>query len=451
MGLRSRRSHYSVSLLSFVVKEVPFFSVILPTYGRGRHIRPSIESVLAQTFRDFELLVVGDGCVDETESVVRSFRSEKIRWTNLPQNSGSQSVPNNEGIRLSRGCWIAYIGHDDIWAPSHLDRIFQKTATSDPLDFIVSGCVFYGPEGSDDYYITGLFEEPDAPSRHFFPPTSIAHRRDVASRMGGWRDPHEVQCPADNEFLMRAVQSRMRFVSTGEITVHKFAAGHRYLSYLRPSCDEQSQLLTRLMSQEGADIERIVLKSKANGQYMLFQYGDYSEYANGYLFEQNLKRKGISRPALRPLVGSQVIEQTEEPRGLDWHDIEFDGRKYRWSGPNPRPKILIPFTGLSARISIAVIFKNPYFRLEDTLLYVENKRIRFKIRDESNGISYVNAYIPLRKADYTVLTLHAPTFRRKDMSRNEDGRKIGLAIGDITLESHKPRLRTWWHLHSILN
>ncbi len=289
----------------------PFFSVVLPTYGRGRCIKPSIESVLAQTFRDFELIVVGDGCADETEAVVRSFDSERVSWRNLQTNSGSQSFPNNEGIAASRGRWIAYIGHDDIWAPHHLDRIFQKAGSADATDFVVSGCNFYGPEGSGDCFITGMFEEPDDAFRHFCPPTSIAHRRDVTERMGGWRDPRTVNCPADNEFLLRAARAAMRFVSTGEVTVHKFAAGHRYLSYLRPSCDEQERLLAKLRLPGGFDVAGIVRQSKANNQYMLFQYGDYSSYPNGYLFEQNLKRKGISRPSLRPLRGDDVIEQTE--------------------------------------------------------------------------------------------------------------------------------------------
>ena len=189
----------------------PFFSIILPTYGRGRHIAPSIESVLAQTFGDYELIVVGDGCADETETVVRSFAAAHVGWRNLPHNSGSQSFPNNEGIAASRGRWIAYIGHDDIWAPNHLARMVQAIDSSQTPDFAVSGCIFHGPKGSDDYFITGLFEGADAQFRHFCPPTSIAHRHDVTARMGGWRDPRELKCPADNEFLLRAAHAGMRF------------------------------------------------------------------------------------------------------------------------------------------------------------------------------------------------------------------------------------------------
>src|SRR6185436_18016378 len=98
----------------------PFFSIVLATYNRGAFIAPTIESVLGQTFGSFELIVVGDACDDNTGDVVRGFGSERVTWRNLAVNCGSQSAPNNEGLRHARGEWIAYIGHDDIWAPDHL-------------------------------------------------------------------------------------------------------------------------------------------------------------------------------------------------------------------------------------------------------------------------------------------------------------------------------------------
>src|SRR5262245_24818200 len=124
--------------------EAPFFSIVLSTYGRGRHVRPTIMSVLAQSCADFELIVVGDGGSDETKATVRSFPQERIAWRNLPHNSGNQSLPNNEGIGAARGAWIAYLGHDDVWAPDHLAAL-AATLNSDPtLDFVVSGCVYHG-------------------------------------------------------------------------------------------------------------------------------------------------------------------------------------------------------------------------------------------------------------------------------------------------------------------
>ena len=160
----------------------PFFSIVLATYNRGRHIEPTIASVLRQTFDDFELIVVGDGCADDTEQAVTSFRSERISWRNLETNGGSQSFPNNAGIRSARGRWIAYIGHDDIWAPDHLACLRETIARGEATDFAVSGAIYHGPAGSGVHYVTGMFERSAAALQHFFPPSSLAHLRGSVHR-----------------------------------------------------------------------------------------------------------------------------------------------------------------------------------------------------------------------------------------------------------------------------
>src|SRR5918911_3354227 len=95
-------------------------TVIIPTYNWSSVLPYSVGSALRQTLTDFEVLVVGDGCTDDSEAVVGSFGDERLRWVNLPTNTGHQSGPNNEGLRRARGELIAYLGHDDLWLPHHL-------------------------------------------------------------------------------------------------------------------------------------------------------------------------------------------------------------------------------------------------------------------------------------------------------------------------------------------
>jgi glycosyltransferase involved in cell wall biosynthesis len=319
----------------------PFFSVVMAAYNRSNRIRPSIESVLQQSFGDFELLVVGDACNDDTEEVVKAFASPKIVWRNLKKNSGGQSAPNNEGIRHARGQWICYIGHDDVWRPDHLHQ-FRQVIEADPAaEFVVGGCIYHGPPDSDTDYVTGLFDTPDAAFHHFFPPSSIAHRHDVCDRIGEWRAPRSIRAPVDCDFLLRAVHAGLRFASTGHISVHKFAAGHRYLSYLRPDCAEQIAMLRLMQNGDCEQTRRIVVRAKRHGLFMAMRYLDYSTYKTGFAFDQNRRNKGLSRPPLQPLRGRTVISQTNEPRALDWHPRETPDDRYRWSGPNPRPKILV--------------------------------------------------------------------------------------------------------------
>ena len=412
----------------------PFFSIVLSTYGRGPHIRPTIESVMTQSFSDFELIVVGDGCTDETESVVASFRSERIIWINLSHNSGSQSAPNNRGIQAARGRWIAYLGHDDIWAPDHLSSMASKIDSGASLDFVVGGCIFYGPKGSESFYVTGMFESADAPFHHFFPPSSIAHRRDVTERIGGWPDPHTVQATIDNDFLLRAAHGGLVFAPTSQITVHKFAAGHRYLSYLRVESGEQWETLLALATPAGIDTEILVETSKKNGQFMIMRYVDFSIFQPGQLFEANKSNKGISRPELQPLNAAVTLSQTGEPRALDWGELEAGGKNFRWSGPNPKPRILLPYSGARARVGIEVSAVQPRLELANVGLSVEGQETATQLEIRDDGTSWLVADIPLRASDYTVLTLDAPTYRPSDEGSSPDGRRLGLAVADIVLE-----------------
>lgn len=98
----------------------PRVSVIITTYNWSSVLPYSIGSVLRQTMADFEVLVVGDGCTDDSERVIAAIGDPRVRWINLPANTKHQSGPNNEGLHQARGEFIAYLGHDDLWLPHHL-------------------------------------------------------------------------------------------------------------------------------------------------------------------------------------------------------------------------------------------------------------------------------------------------------------------------------------------
>ena len=163
----------------------------MATYNRGRHILPSIQSVMQQSFQDFELLIVGDQCTDDTEAIIRPLLSEKVKWRNQREHSGSQSSPNNAGIELAKGTYVAYIGHDDIWSKDHLASLVALFTSEVDLHFAVSGAIYHLPPGVERPLVTGIFDDQSAKFSHFFPPCSFAHTRDVISKIGGWRDPDE--------------------------------------------------------------------------------------------------------------------------------------------------------------------------------------------------------------------------------------------------------------------
>lgn len=102
-------------------KHTPKVSVIIPTYNRASYLKEAIESVLAQTYKDFELIIVDDGSTDNTEEVVRSFDDERIIYKKK-QREGHPGKTRNVGLDLARGEYIAFLDDDDLWLPEKLEE-----------------------------------------------------------------------------------------------------------------------------------------------------------------------------------------------------------------------------------------------------------------------------------------------------------------------------------------
>ena len=96
-------------------------SIIMPTYNCGRFIAESINSVLAQTYTNWELLIVDDCSTDNTAEVVASFKDPRILYQRNEHNSGA-AVTRNTALRLAKGKYIAFLDSDDLWMPEKLER-----------------------------------------------------------------------------------------------------------------------------------------------------------------------------------------------------------------------------------------------------------------------------------------------------------------------------------------
>jgi len=123
------------------IAAAPRVSVVIPAYNRARLIRQAILSVLAQTFTDFELIVVDDGSTDGTGAEVASFQDPRVRLVTLAKRSG-QSGARNAGIAESRGEWIAFLDSDDEWLPEKLARQMARVDQG-PADYGAVYCACY--------------------------------------------------------------------------------------------------------------------------------------------------------------------------------------------------------------------------------------------------------------------------------------------------------------------
>jgi len=103
------------------------FSIIIPAYNAEKYIERAINSVLNQTFQDFEIIVINDASVDNTAELVENLakKNKKIKLINLKENKG-QGAARNIGIKKARGEFIAFLDADDLWFSNKLENIEKK-------------------------------------------------------------------------------------------------------------------------------------------------------------------------------------------------------------------------------------------------------------------------------------------------------------------------------------
>jgi len=111
---------------------IPKVSVIIPVYNREDRIILSLKSVLNQTYKNLEVIIVDDASTDNTSKILKPFiDNKKVRYYRLRKNSGKPSIVRNYGIRKSKGEYIAFIDSDDIWLKDKLTLQFNFIRNSD--------------------------------------------------------------------------------------------------------------------------------------------------------------------------------------------------------------------------------------------------------------------------------------------------------------------------------
>ena len=96
-------------------------SIIMPSWNTGRFIAESIDCVLAQTYKNWELLIVDDCSTDNTDEVIAGYKDDKIKYFKNEKNSGA-ALTRNRAMREAQGEWIAFLDSDDLWTPEKLEH-----------------------------------------------------------------------------------------------------------------------------------------------------------------------------------------------------------------------------------------------------------------------------------------------------------------------------------------
>ncbi len=167
----------------------PAITVLMTMFNASRHLRAAVDSILRQTFADFEFLIIDDGSTDDSAEIVGNYDDDRIRLIRNATNRG-QTPCLNQGLELARGEWIARQDADDLSHPRRLERQIARLRVDETLALLgaqawivddrgrFSGMLTV-PTEADSIGWAMLFENP-------FIHTAAVFRRDVAQRLGGY-------------------------------------------------------------------------------------------------------------------------------------------------------------------------------------------------------------------------------------------------------------------------
>jgi glycosyltransferase involved in cell wall biosynthesis len=235
----------------------PAISVLIATYNRSRVLAYAIESVLGQTFTDWELIIVGDACTDDTAEIVARYveADPRVRFVNLERNWGEQSAPNNIGRSLARAPLIAYLSHDDFWLPHHLKTCSEALAATgaDLVLGTAANITFEGARVAFDslrVLLQGMGEDNRWSPTDLDPSVAAAScwliRSDALDRVGGWRMSQEERAEPSQALLFRLWRRGFHIYTLNDLTLVIVTAGNRPTSYLQRDTPEHDWIAEHL-------------------------------------------------------------------------------------------------------------------------------------------------------------------------------------------------------------
>jgi glycosyltransferase involved in cell wall biosynthesis len=197
----------------------PTVSVIIPAYNVSPYIADTIESVLAQTYRDFETIVVNDGSTDNTENEIAPFRS---RIVYLHKKNGGVHSARNAGVKAARGRYLAFLDGDDMWLPRYLELLLGLIESDSRISAVYPNAYFFGSPYFAGKLHQGVFPVSEPVTfervlqRECFIFCSVLLRKSVLDEVGGFDEELRGQGAEDLDLWLRILQSGFRFSFTTE-------------------------------------------------------------------------------------------------------------------------------------------------------------------------------------------------------------------------------------------
>jgi glycosyltransferase involved in cell wall biosynthesis len=231
----------------------PQVTVIIPTYNRADLLPRALDSVLAQTFKDFEVLVIDDASTDNTSEVVQGYQDDRVRYLCQEENRGV-SAARNRGLREAQGEFIAFLDSDDEWLSNKLEcQVARYSALPDDVGLVYTGfetvrdggaATTHKPDLSGDLFSYLL-------QRNFIYPTSgMMVKHSVVSEVGYFDE--EMPANEDWDYYVRiAREYRIEYVD--DVLMRYYAvSGHTRKSQVT---DDDLKARSQFYGKYAADME----------------------------------------------------------------------------------------------------------------------------------------------------------------------------------------------------
>ncbi|WP_111668784.1 glycosyltransferase family 2 protein [Algoriphagus litoralis] len=234
----------------------PLVSIISATYNSSHLLKHAIQSVLDSDFQDWELVVVGDCCTDDTEAVVLGFSDPRIHFYNLEKNSGQQATPNNFGLQKASGKYIAFLNQDDLFFPDHLSQSIEEIEKSGAEFLIVPGIKILMSNRADfdagRYPVQLCSVHPDGKfSTNVFSVASTWFlKKEVVPKLGPWKLEKDLYITPSQEWIFRAFLAGIQFHFPSRVGSLIILSGERKNSYKKKFSHEHDYFSKRLRDNE---------------------------------------------------------------------------------------------------------------------------------------------------------------------------------------------------------
>jgi glycosyltransferase involved in cell wall biosynthesis len=185
--------------------QIDLVSVVLPVYNGSQYLRQSIESILQQSYRNFELIIINDGSQDDSQKIIDSYHDSRIR--SFEQANIGLAATLNKGIGLAKGRWIARQDQDDVSFPERLTKQVHFMNTHPGYAIVGTAAQIWANETKTDRFHRHPCSDPELRAGlvfyNYFVHSSVLLDKSVVQSIGGYTTDPERQPPEDYELWSR--------------------------------------------------------------------------------------------------------------------------------------------------------------------------------------------------------------------------------------------------------